>query len=168
MTRKIEIEIPDQFSVTIGGESMTFNAADVAHESFETMLWHGWRKLNDAFAGAKSVASKDGGTWLESDARTMRTRLYDAVLDGSIANTVRGGASPGLTPLQTRIAKLALAAWKGVVDYDGDWKSRTTAERYRAILDWLDEPAMTTFGAKVTDVAKRQLADEAAIAELDL
>ncbi len=167
MTHTLTIEIPDEFAVTIGGETVTFKAEDVHADAHRCAYWSGWSRLNNLFAAKKSAVLKpEGAIWLTKDDRSTRDEIVMSVYDGTIMNTMRGAGQPGLSDLQRKVAVLAEPMWrKSMTDseFSQAWKGKAQAERYAAILLWLSSSNQSRLLAKAIEIAERQIGDLASL-----
>lgn len=78
MPKNINITIPDEFALNIGGQDVTFRADEIAHDTFVTCFWHGMRrKGNDTHTGKRAQAKASGVDWLDSDDDKLRAEIAE-------------------------------------------------------------------------------------------
>ena len=92
--------------------------------------------------------------------RTVAVDMIDRFYNGDVSS-VRAGVT-GLTDLESAMAKEGMKRFKAAYGdaFKVDFRDVLTGKRFRAVLDWLDEPDNAKVKAKVKLIAGLQVEDD--------
>lgn len=113
----ININVPDSFTLSIGGESKSFKASDVAQETWEHFLWTGAARVASySYSSVKAAACKtdDGGNdparWTDDMHEAQVRDVFNRIVNGDWS---RRGTSAPSDPVGALANRLAIEAITG-------------------------------------------------------